>query len=188
MKNKTKPSHYKIYVTIILFLLLFFGAINLIWYTSVKIPYDQYVKAFSNSDFIESSQQHSSDKYSKIIGEYKYTVARPEYLDFSGYLSVSYSEPPKVELDPETFKVVGSNGLYISVYIWPDIFGDYKYGVMFDDEYQNIFEQITISDNVTYLPDEKGTNISETAQRLLDDNRIEIKDMLHNAVELWKLY
>ncbi len=175
--------------SIVVVLILFFivALISFKWYVSVGTPYKQYLNAFDGDYYSVKSESSSSQKFEKIIGKYRYTVAKPKFLDFTGYLTVSYLELPKVEIDPKSSEVIGSNGLYISVYIWTDVSGRYKYGVMFDDEYQGIFEQITINKNAAYLPDERNLELSEKAQQHLKENNAEIKEMLKNAIELWEL-
>ena len=188
MKKKVKSTPIGIFFMIVLSIMLFFGAVNLVWYITVNKPYNEYIGVVDEFDSGNVPSLSSSIRYEKVIDGYRYAVKKPTYLDFSGCLIVSYEELPEIKINPETNEVLGSNGLYIALYIWPGMWGNYEYGVMFDDEYCGIFEQIMLDEDLVYLPSNiYDTEGNEKREKLLNDNLQEIEQMFNSAKDLWKL-
>lgn len=73
----------------------------------------------------------------------------------------------------------------ISVYIWPDLWGDYQYGVFFYDEKEEIFEQIYVDKDINYIPNNPDNDeFNKYIQELITDNYEEIKSMIASASDL----
>ncbi len=158
-----------------------FAGINLFWIYTKALPYQEYISTF---DIDPNSFQ---TLYTKEIGLYRYRIRKPSYLGYNDFLSVCSTKPYIVETDSDG-NAIKSSGLYVTLYIWPNAFGGYKYGLFFEDDAQDIFEQAYIDENMNYLPRETyTTEVNERIEKLMAQKHDEISGMMQGAKNTWGL-
>ncbi len=162
---------------------LFFILLNLFWIATVAVPYAGYINMVEEQrDQIEPDRVN----YIKEIDGYILEVKKPGYLDFDSFLSVHNKDFQTIEIDSETGEIIGSSGLSIYLYIWPDLWGNYEYGVFFDDEAEDVFEQIMITSDIVYLPkDPNNIEHNTVREQLLEDNYDVVSEMMQIAKDVW---
>lgn len=163
-----------------------FAVINLSWLLLVKVPYNRYAGKLEII-YDEDYGEEPGIRYQKEIDGYKYDSTMPDYLSYSGFLSVGRAEGHVVNMDDDG-DILSSSGLDITVFIWPSVFGKCEYGVDFYDEAANIWEQVMIDSDINYLPEDKGNvEVNEYIEGLISDNYEEINKMVTGAKQLWDL-
>ena len=120
-------------------ILLVFASINLFWIFSTYIPYNNFA---AKMDRIEEGDGEYV-YYEKTLDGFSFHLSPPNYLDFSSFLALSREEGHIVTYD-SSGNIDSTNGIGISLFIWPDVFGNFEYGVFFVDEANDIWEQATI--------------------------------------------
>lgn len=171
---------------IILFslILLIFISINLLWLFTTYIPYNNFAMKLDKYD-----ENGEYVYYEKTMDGYTYHLSMPGYLDFSSFLSVSDSEGYVVTQDNDG-NIISTNGISITLYIWPKIFSGYKYGVFILDDAQGIWEQIYIDENLNYIPLKENIGneeLNKYIDKLISDNYDEIKVLMDNARSFWDI-
>jgi hypothetical protein len=148
-------------VKIILCVLIIFLVINSCWYTWRFLKYSRYSGGMEKNPF-----------YTWLVPRYKWTdadrfdygVKYPEYLSFTGNLSVGM---PTVGEDPFSDFLI----------IWPKFFGGYEYGVSLS--YGDLAYQIEIN--------EDGTAVDPQYAELAERCRETIDILLARADEMWHI-
>lgn len=148
-------------VKIILCVLIIFLVINSCWYTWRFLKYSRYSGGMEKNPF-----------YTWLVPRYKWTdadrfdygVKYPEYLSFTGNLSVGM---PTVGEDPFSDFLI----------IWPKFFGGYEYGVSLNDG--DLAYQIEIN--------EDGTAVDPQYAELAERCRETIDILLARADEMWHI-
>ena len=148
-------------VKIILCVLIVFLVINSCWYTWRFLKYSRYSVGMEKNPF-----------YTWLVPRYKWTdadrfdygVKYPEYLSFTGNLSVGM---PTVGEDPFSDFLI----------IWPKFFGGYEYGVSLNDG--DLAYQIEIN--------EDGTAVDPQYAELAERCRETIDILLARADEMWHI-
>lgn len=185
---KEKISVAKKLIIVASIIVFIFAVINLSWLLLVKVPYNRYagkLEIIYDEDYGEEGEP--GIRYQKEIDGYKYDSSMPDYLCFSGVLSVGSIDGSVVNMDGNG-EIVGSNGLDITIFIWPGVFGKCEYGVDFYDEAADIWEQVMIDSDINYLPEDKGNvEVIEYIEGLISENYEEINKMLTGAKQLWDL-
>ena len=176
---KKKNSTIKKLTILLSIIVIIFTVINLIWYLGVDRQYNKFC-----NKLVEVSDSNGR-YYEKISNGYHYKIKRPSYMDFGGFLMIEDEEGSWVEYN-SAGEPINSNGLCIALYIWPDIFGNYKYGVSFDDEIQDIFLQAIIDENLNFIPyDLNNTEFNTIKEMLINENKDEILALIDNAKTMW---
>lgn len=162
---------------------LLFGGYNLFWALSVALPYAGYASGFEQ---LRDDADPGRVSYTKEVDGYILEVKKPGYLDFNSFLSVRSKNVQYIELDTKTGEIIGSSGISVYLYLWPDLRGGCEYGVLFDDEAQDIFEQLKITSDMTYLPQNPyDTENNKRREQLLKDNYDAVSGMLQAAEKVW---
>lgn len=146
---------------IILAVLAFFILVNMGWYFWRMVKYGSYCKGWEKNEFgswIVPRYVYTDED------DYDYLVKYPEYLSFTGNMSVGL---PATEENPFTDFLI----------IWPKAFGGYEYGASVTIGNQGY--QIYIkSDGTAVNPED-----SEIAASCQDT----INDLLNRAKKMWNL-
>ena len=183
---KTRKKVWKRLLILLIVILALFAGINLFWLLTTKLPYDGYI---NKVELVYDETDEEVFFYQKNIDGYCYTVNPPEYLAYGGFLSVGTEEGYVAEINDEG-EVISSNGLDVSLYIWPGLFGNIEYGVFFLDEGKGVFEQVEVDGNLNYIPDkgnEENEEFTQYIESLIQENKDEIKHMMEGAGKLWGL-
>jgi hypothetical protein len=157
-----------------------FAVINLVWYIGVKTTYDHIAARLEKV----TDEETGGTKYQKEVEGYTCVLSMPPYLSNSGFFTTEKSGGYIVtEVDDEG-AVISDNGVSVSLFIWPKIFGRYEYGAMIYSAKENLFEQIYIDSKGNYLPqDEENVELNEYTSSLIDEYHDEIVTMLDLAGE-----
>lgn len=142
---------------------------------------------FINKPFVESMT------YDKTLGKAKYYSKESgyvfKYLDASFFnmdcfASVCAEEDVKSYMDSEGN--IFTDGMQIILFIWPI---ENKYGLDFYqcDSEGEIKEQFYIDENMNYIPDNGDEKYNQYINSLLDEYEQDIKNLLKEAHNKWKL-
>ncbi len=166
----------KIVLIIVCVLVAAFLIFNIAWFFLKYMPYEQFKKGMTKVEHGKGTT------YTLTEDDITYWVKMPGYLGWeSGFIGVTSSEPFKVQVDEATSEVVGSSGMSIELFIWPQVFGETRYGVDFMD--YDFSMQTYADENGNYIPDEIYTE-EENAEneQLFEEYREEI-DRLYQAAK-----
>lgn len=166
--------------------LLVFLCINAVWYITMKIPYDSYLDKVER--VVDEADESVIFNY-KVVDGYKYSVKEPGYLGYGGFLSVGKEEGHIVELDKDG-NITGSNGMYLSLYVWPKAFKETEYGMFFMDEGQDVFQQVEIDSeaNLILTKEIKGNvELIEYLEGLVEEYKEEILGLIGMAQDFWNI-
>jgi hypothetical protein len=186
--NQRKLSTPQKLLILFIAILIVFGSINAYWYFGYRSIYNKL------ADRMDATYGDNGDvedrimmRYTKIVGDYSFTLKMPAYLCEGGFLSVGDKEGAIAEID-ENGNVINSNGLCISLYIWPQYFGDYKLGIDFYDEAEDIWEQVAVDSHLNIISSEDlDDQYVKYIQDLISDNEDEIKALIDAAQEFWDI-
>lgn len=180
--KEKKISATKKLMILFVAILLIFGAINAAWYFGYKRTYNELA---NKMDITIDEIDGKTKRYTKTIDNYAFALKMPTYLGEGGFLTVAESEGAVSYLDDKG-EVIGSSGLYISLYIWPQRFGGYKIGIDFYDESKEIWEQVIINGSLQLVSAEKfDDDYVDYLNSLILDNKDEIEDLINAAISLW---
>ncbi len=124
--------------------------------------------------------------YYCVKDDYIYRVKTAEIFDYSVFASVSKTSAEKAYLDENGS--ICTEGTLIVLFIWPEVFGETKYGIdvmeadSIDMKFQAVIDSngdLAEEDFVVY----DNTMVSE----VLYENRDEILDLIEHANLMWKL-
>lgn len=179
-KSQKENKRYKKILIGIIVLVGIFVIINLIWFFSVKIRYIQLANGISKMEsFVEDIH------YRKIKDGYQYVVKDTGYLGNSGFACISRGEGLVIETDEEGNEI-SNNGSMISLYLWPEKFNGYTYGI--DIETSDYWYQIPIDKDGHYIKNENtNPDEEEKQQKALEENKEEIEKLLQLADEVWNI-
>ena len=160
---------------------LVFAVINLVWFLGIKVPYDNL------SNGMEKIQGPTVDGFTRIYHTaskdgYEFNIKNPAYLTDNGYLSVVDESGIVVVMD-ENGNVENKED-YITLFIWPQLFGNYKYGI--DIQTDEAWEQIYIDLEGNYITEDvDNVELNEYYENLLKKYEVEIQKLLKAAKEQW---
>lgn len=183
MKKQTN-SVLKRLITLFIVILVTFGAINALWFYGYKIQYNRLsnVLEVAYNDINPNIKRYVRDE-----GGYHFELKMPEYLGRGGFISVAKEEGAITYYD-ETGTITGSNGMFVSLYIWPKYFGKYKMGIDLYDEVERVSEQIVITDDIQVVVNgDYDDEYIQYLQDLLNENYDEIIRLINVADTLLKI-
>ena len=149
-------------------ILAVFLVFNIIWALMVFPKYKDYKNAVGYDEQRERWYCREDD--------YIYSVSSPDYLSFTGNLSVS--EVMKMKKDGTI-----ENKTNCSIIIWPELNGEYKFGANIG--IRNDDNSIT---SYKYYIDEKIQPVNELVgedKNIFEDNRAYIVELCRLAKEKW---
>lgn len=167
--------------------------INMLWFVAVKKDYLHWANIVGETenslgDLVNATQE----------GDYTFGVKQPSYLHWNGFLSVGKQSTSTVTIDKDGKE--HGNGTDITMYIWPKLFGEIKYGFMIIDhdkkttdygytkEDRTINEQIYVDENMNFIPyDQNNIEYNQYIENLLEDNKAECLKMMNMAKEKWEI-
>ncbi len=148
-------------IKVILGMLAVFTVVNISWYIWRMVKYDAYCKGWEKNYFATWIVPRYT--YTDADG-YDYGVKYPEYLSFTGNMSVGL---PATDDNPFTDFLI----------VWPKLLGGYQYGASVSVDGQGY--QIYVKADGTAVDPEH----SEVAIQCRDT----IKDLLRRAKAMWNL-
>lgn len=173
MTGEEKRGITKILLVVIIFAVAVFGIFNLYWYFGHAATY------FKMADRLERYQREDGTSgvyYAKEVDDYRILLKMPAYLGYGGFVSIAPKDGQIIFMDHDGNEI-GSNGLTIVLYIWPQKNGEYKYGVDMDNG-QDLWIQAYIDEEIKVDITKYPEDVAENYQELLDEHRNEIANML----------
>lgn len=176
-KDENKTAIFKRLLILFFTILLIFAIINIVWYFGYQQRYHTIAKNLEPTYLFE---ENDSDmlRYTKEVGDYIISLKMPEYLGSGGFVSTAKTSGYSVSVDDDG-NTVELSGMYITLYIWPKYFSDYKIGLDFYDEANSIWEQVELT------PDMELTNTDtfddayiDYIQELISEHRDEINKLI----------
>ena len=148
---------------IVLAVALIFAAYNIMWFAWSRIQYGKFSAGMEKSDF----GSFVTPRYVYTDADrYDYLVKYPDYLSFTGNLSVG-------------LPAADENVFTDALIIWPELSGGYQFGVLLYDE--NAIEY------AIYI-DPAGKALSKKDEDLVSQHRDNIRDLLIMADKKWHIY
>lgn len=155
--NYLKNKHNNKAVTVISLVFLFlFLSLNIVWVLYREIRYGPLVENVPVNYGVRIIS----------IEDYSYSVTEPQYMSFSGNLSLTN------ELTDE------------SLIIWPLFPNGYKYAVMLHDADSSKSIFVYVDKNGNFLASTDGSNESE---EIFDKKREQVNEMVTLANDMWDL-
>lgn len=122
-------------------------------------------------------------RYTKEVGDYTISLKMPEYLGSGGFVSIAKTSGYVVSLDGKE-NIIESSEMYITLYIWPKYFSDYKIGLDFYDEANSIWEQVELTSDMELMnTDDLDDAFVEYILQLISDYQNEINKLIDIAEE-----
>lgn len=177
--NKVK----KAMIIVLVISLIVFAIINLLWVFCVKLPYNKYTEyiAYYQDEYDSELRNITVD-----IGQYSYTVKVPGYLDFESFLSVGPAGGISVNFD-ENGEIIEEENDSILLFIWPDMWGNYEYGVTFFLEDKSTLMAMC-DENGNYLPtDDTNVEKNEYLSGFFAEKQEMIQETLEHAKEVFHI-
>ena len=145
----------------VLGLVVIFLLINAGWFGWRMVKYDPYCKGWEKNPFAT----WIVPRYVYVDEDgYDYGVKYPDYLSFTGNLSVGL---PSIDDNPFTDFLI----------IWPKVFGGFEYGISLSKDKQ--VYQIYISAD--------GTAVYPKDSKIVKEYQDTINDLLYRAKRMWDL-
>lgn len=181
-KNESKILIIKRLLILFAVILLIFGIINAIWYFGYRQRYNGFTKNLEVTYLFEEDDDEMM-RYTKEIGDYIVSMKMPEYLGLGGFVSIAPTAGYTVSEDDEG-NIIESSEMYVTLYIWPKFFIDYKIGLDFYDEANLIWEQVELTSDMELMnTDNYDDAYVEYILQLMSDHQDEINEMIHIASE-----
>lgn len=185
-KEKTLSTSKKLLI-LFLVILAVFGAVNGVWYFGYKNIYNGFAKemTFYMDEYDDSGFLSG---YGTAVDGYSLNVKMPEYLGFGGFLCISREEGYRPVYDDQG-TVISDNGMLISLYIWPQLFGGYQLGLdCYSESDAEITGQFEIHGDrslvhAEYMDEEAIAEV----EAMFDAHSEEIQHLFDLAKEVWGL-
>lgn len=178
MKKIKNMSAWKRITLFFACVLLLAGIIVGRWFLLIEVPYIGYTKGFEKTvNWFDQIQ------YEKNVEDIKLEVHTPEHIGDEGFLAVrSGNFSIQIQEDGSYIYPEKPN---ISLFVWPKVFGDTKYGLMIEKN-DDISEQSYIE--FTKLNNKYVINPAFSEQKTIDcynENEETVQKMLQIMDECW---
>jgi hypothetical protein len=150
-------------LTIVLAAAALFALYNVLWFAWSHFTYGAFSDGMEVTDFSNFLTPHYIDT---DTDRYDYLVKYPDYLSFTGNLSVGL---------PST----DENFFTDALILWPKAGGKYEYGVLLYDEDGSGYS--------VYI-DSEGNALSKADEEVVSRHRENIRDLLIKADERWGIH
>lgn len=194
---------------LIIFALLVFGVflvINIIWFAFVWRKYEGYKEKLGNEMVVDDLEELGK-RYTLSENDFDVSIKTPTYPQLSGggFLRVN-KVGDVVGYDGETGIPFNKDGEYIDIentkikpnmifYIWPKLFGGYKFGIQYDCFEENNIEYGGFKSYQVDLDEELKPVIIEDAdeeytlklQKLYNENYDDMMELIKYANNLFDL-
>ncbi len=155
-------------------LAMIFLVANLIWYVGIKTRYDKMEKRLDNCDRVIA---FGTEDVGALYDGCVVTMKQTSYLQNSGFVSMTDIKEYEYIISFDESLLAEDDEKVITLYFWPELFGEDVYGV--DISCEDYWEQIHIDKNGNYAPLEKvDSEVEEYMEGLLDEHKEEIGKLL----------
>ena len=183
LKDENRCAIIKKLLILLAIIMIIFATINGIWYFGYRQRYNAIEKNMEVTYLFGENDDKDMLRYTKEVDDYTISMKLPEYLGSGGFISIAKTTGYEATLD-DNGNIVESSEMYITLYIWPKYFSDYKVGLDFYDEVNSIWEQVELTSdmelmNADALDDVYIDNISN----LIIENKDDVNDLIRVANE-----
>ena len=181
-KDESRTAITKRLLTLLAIILLVFAIINAVWYFGYQQRYNAIAKNLE-ATYFDGDNDDDMLRYTKEVGDYTISLKMPEYLGSGGFVSIAKTSGYVVSLDGKE-NIIESSEMYITLYIWPKYFSDYKIGLDFYDEANSIWEQVELTSDMELMnTDDLDDAFVEYILQLISDYQNEINKLIGIAAE-----
>ena len=181
-KDKSRTAIIKRLLILFAIILILFATINSIWYFGYQQRYNAIAKHLE-AVYLFGEDDDDMLRYTKEVGDYTISMKMPSYLGSGGYVSIARTSGYTVSTDDEG-NIIESSEMYITLFIWPKYFSDYKIGLDFYDESNSLWEQIELTSDMEIMnTDFLDDAYVEKILKLISENRDEINELIRIARE-----
>lgn len=183
LKDENRGAIIKKLLILLAAIILVFATINGIWYFGYRQRYSAIENKLEASYLFGENEDKDMLRYTKEIDDYTISMKLPEYLGSGGFISIAKTSGYEATLDDEG-NIVESSDMYITLYIWPKYFSDYKLGLDFYDEANSIWEQVEFTSKMKIMnADNLDDAYIENILELISENKDEINSLICVANE-----
>ena len=181
-KDESRTAITKRLLILLAIILLIFAIINAVWYFGYQQRYNAIAKNLE-ATYLDGDNDDDMLRYTKEVGDYTISLKMPEYLGSGGFVSIAKTSGYVVSLDGKE-NIIESSEMYITLYIWPKYFSDYKIGLDFYDEANSIWEQVELTSEMELMnTDDLDDAFVEYILQLISDYQNEINKLIGIAAE-----
>ena len=181
-KDESRTAITKRLLILLAIILLIFAIINAVWYFGYQQRYNAIAKNLE-ATYLDGDNDDDMLRYTKEVGDYTISLKMPEYLCSGGFVSIAKTSGYVVSLDGKE-NIIESSEMYITLYIWPKYFSDYKIGLDFYDEANSIWEQVELTSDMELMnTDDLDDAFVEYILQLISDYQNEINKLIGIAAE-----
>lgn len=181
-KDESRTAITKRLLILLAIILLVFAIINAVWYFGYQQRYNAIAKNLE-ATYFDGDNDEDMLRYTKEVGDYTISLKMPEYLGSGGFVSIAKTSGYVVSLDGKE-NIIESSEMYITLYIWPKYFSDYKIGLDFYDEANSIWEQVELTSDMELMnTDDLDDAFVEYILQLISDYQNEINKLIGIAEE-----
>lgn len=183
LKDENRGAIIKKLLILLAIIMIIFATINGIWYFGYRQRYNAIEKNLEVSYLFGEDDDKDMLRYTKEVDDYTISMKLPEYLGSGGFISIAKTSGYEATLDDEG-NIVESSEMYVTLYIWPKYFSDYKIGLDFYDEVNSIWEQVELTSDMEIMnADTLDDAYIENISNLIMENKDEINDLIHITKE-----
>lgn len=181
-KDESRTAITKRLLILLAIILLIFAIINAVWYFGYQQRYNAIAKNLE-ATYLDGDKDDDMLRYTKEVGDYTISLKMPDYLGSGGFVSIAKTSGYVVSLDGKE-NIIESSEMYITLYIWPKYFSDYKIGLDFYDEANSIWEQVELTSDMELMnTDDLDDAFVEYILQLISDYQNEINKLIGIAEE-----
>lgn len=181
-KDESRTAITKRLLILLAIILLIFAIINAVWYFGYQQRYNAIAKNLE-ATYLDGDKDDDMLRYTKEVGDYTISLKMPDYLGSGGFVSIAKTSGYVVSLDGKE-SIIESSEMYITLYIWPKYFSDYKIGLDFYDEANSIWEQVELTSDMELMnTDDLDDAFVEYILQLISDYQNEINKLIGIAEE-----
>ena len=181
-KVESRTAITKRLLILLAIIMLVFAIINAVWYFGYQQRYNAIAKNLE-ATYFDGDNDDDMLRYTKEVGDYTISLKMPEYLGSGGFVSIAKTSGYVVSLDGKE-NIIESSEMYITLYIWPKYFSDYKIGLDFYDEANSIWEQVELTSDMELMnTDDLDDAFVEYILQLISDYQNEINKLIDIAEE-----
>ena len=179
-KDNQRSAIIKRLILLLLAILIIFAAINAVWYFGYQQRYNR-LSEHLDTKYIDDIEEKDMLRYFKDVDDYTITLKMPAYLGSGGFVSIARTEGYVSQLDDNGNVIAGSE-MYITLYIWPKYFSDYKLGLDFYDEVNSVWEQVELTSDMELMnTDTLDDEYIEYVNKLISEHNTEITKLIDIA-------
>lgn len=181
-KDESRTAIIKRLLILFAIIILIFAIINATWYFGYRQRYSIIAKNLE-ATYLFGENDDDMLRYTQEIGDYTISLKMPEYLGSGGFVSIAKTSGYSISLDDDGNTLEASE-MYITLYIWPKYFSDYKIGLDFYDEANSIWEQVELTSDMELMnTDDLDDAFVEYILQLISDYQNEINKLIDIAEE-----